>query len=81
MKESEQKSVSEARGYVPIVAPQPAVQNVPKRPTAVSSSSSSTSGVSTATVKPADGPAEPQCNKMEEKKEDVSKSREKGEWW
>ena len=74
MKESEQKSVSEARGYVPIVAPQPAVPNVHKRPAAVGLSSSSASGVSSVTVKP----VETQSNK-EEEKEDASKSRDKGE--
>lgn len=76
MKESEQKSVSEARGYVPIVAPQPAVPNIYKRPTAVSSS---TSGVSSVTVKPADASVEAQSTKVEEKREEASKSKEAGE--
>ena len=76
MKESEQKSVSEARGYVPIVAPQPAVPNIHKRPTAVGSS---TSGVSSATVKPTDALVEAQSTKVEEKKEEASKCRETGE--
>ena len=76
MKESEQKSVSEARGYVPIVAPQPAVPNVHNRPTAAVSSS--TGGVSSVNVKPAEVPVEAQSTKKEEK-EDASKSRETGQ--
>ena len=44
MKESEQKSVSEARGYVPMVTPQQAmlvVKNLPPIPAGSTSSSSS----------------------------------------
>ena len=76
MKESEQKSLSEARGYVPMIAPQPAMPVMHSRPTAVDSSLASTSGVRGVAREQADGPVEAKTSK---EKESSTKAGETGE--
>ena len=69
MKEMEQKSVSEARGYVPVVPPhQPTPLSVPSHPTMVDPLPASTSGAGTASVVPGGAPAGKEKEEEEEEK-------------
>ena len=73
MKEMEQKSASEARGYVPIVTPHHAAMSVKNVPTAVDSSTSGASGGEAGKV--ADGPTGTPADKEKEKKDSLATTK------